>query len=391
MIMMAFRELQVSYLIFCITTAVFFSPDLGYSLSPQNSSQSADPQQSDSTSAAIKRWVAELHADRSLVRQKASRQLVEAGSESIGALVEAIEKGNQDEQMRIMSVLHQLAISRDQNISESARESMRVLAKTGNGSARGLAINALTRLGAGMEDSAVKNLSTLGAKIGSRFVSNVREYNITIDDAWKGSPSDLELLLWIENTRAITLLGGQIEDSVIETVSLLPRLKFLNIKDASITNKSFEHLSKMNELVELQVLFCNVDDGCKSDVEKFTNLRELKLWGTNVTSQAGEQLRGKVNFIVDVRRGAFLGVNYDPENREQLTVTNVRSGTSAERAGVRRGDVIIRYGDKVINGPDDFRGTVSENRPGDVVDIVIVRDGEQITKSVKLGQLKLNN
>ena len=176
------RDMCVLYLRFvCGVVAVVLSPDRGNSLAPQDFEQAAAPQESDSSEMAVKQWIQELHADRSLVRQNAYSQLVQVGVDAIGPLIGAIEKGNQDEQIRIMTVLNQLALIGDEKTADIVRRSLLDVAKDGSHSARGLAINALTRLGAGMEDSAVKDLAALGAKISASFVSNVKEYTITLN------------------------------------------------------------------------------------------------------------------------------------------------------------------------------------------------------------------
>ena len=58
--------------------------------------------------------------------------------------------------------------------------------------------------------------------------------------------------------------------------------------------------------------------------------------------------------------------------------------TPAAAAGIRSGDVIVRIGGRAVDSWEDLRPAIRENRPGDTVEVVVERDGEEITLEVGL-------
>jgi hypothetical protein len=98
--------------------------------------------------------------------------------------------------------------------------------------------------------------------------------------------------------------------------------------------------------------------------------------GRRAPEAAGAQLTG----------GAFLGVSVDGASpSDGLRLGSVLSGSGAERAGLRDGDVIVRIADTSINGFDDLRRVLTRQQPGDTVRVVYLRDGQDHAASVTLG------
>ncbi|MDQ4006709.1 MAG: trypsin-like peptidase domain-containing protein, partial [Actinomycetota bacterium] len=87
---------------------------------------------------------------------------------------------------------------------------------------------------------------------------------------------------------------------------------------------------------------------------------------------------------------ARLGVTVGtPENDLGLPggagVRSVEPGTAAAEAGLQRGDVITRIDDTIISSSDSLVAMVRTYRPGDRVELTILRDGTQQTVTLKLG------
>jgi serine protease Do len=94
---------------------------------------------------------------------------------------------------------------------------------------------------------------------------------------------------------------------------------------------------------------------------------------------------------------AYLGVgttDLSPEDAERFglpvesgaIVEQVEPGSGADAAGVRRGDIIVRLGDDPIDNAGDLFGALRDYQPGDTVELTIVRDGEEQTLDVTLGE-----
>lgn len=67
-----------------------------------------------------------------------------------------------------------------------------------------------------------------------------------------------------------------------------------------------------------------------------------------------------------------------------VKVSGVRSGTPAEKAGVRGGDVIVKFAGVSVKTLEDLTFALRLRRPGDRVEVVIVRDGQERTVQATL-------
>jgi len=83
-----------------------------------------------------------------------------------------------------------------------------------------------------------------------------------------------------------------------------------------------------------------------------------------------------------------------------VAITNVRSGTPAEAAGLRPatnselvdgqerptgGDVIVTFAGKDVTSPSELQSAVDARQPGDTVALTVIRDGKRETVEVTLG------
>lgn len=64
---------------------------------------------------------------------------------------------------------------------------------------------------------------------------------------------------------------------------------------------------------------------------------------------------------------------------EGVGLSGVRPGSPAEKAGIKAGDVIVKFGGKVIRNVQEYTIALSEFKPGDEVEIVVKRGSETIT------------
>jgi len=71
-------------------------------------------------------------------------------------------------------------------------------------------------------------------------------------------------------------------------------------------------------------------------------------------------------------------------------VASVEPGTPAEKAGLRRGDIIIAIDGQRITNESMFVELLREHKPGDKITLTIRRDGRNITKEVTLTERPSN-
>ena len=86
---------------------------------------------------------------------------------------------------------------------------------------------------------------------------------------------------------------------------------------------------------------------------------------------------------------AFLGVSLSgdvaTEGQAGAVIDEVFEGSGAETAGIQSGDVIIALDGVPVLGGDDLQAQVRAHQPGETVEILIIRDDEEITITATLG------
>jgi len=68
-----------------------------------------------------------------------------------------------------------------------------------------------------------------------------------------------------------------------------------------------------------------------------------------------------------------------------LKITGVSEGGPAQKAGLKGGDIIVDFGGKKISNIYDYTYALGDFSPGDVIDVVVVRNGEKKTFKLELG------
>jgi serine protease Do len=79
----------------------------------------------------------------------------------------------------------------------------------------------------------------------------------------------------------------------------------------------------------------------------------------------------------------FMGVNLE-EHDPGILVSSVSPETPAEKAGIRPNDVIIKINDQTVNDRQELVETVMGYRPGDTIQVTLLRDGRELQVDVTL-------
>ena len=71
-------------------------------------------------------------------------------------------------------------------------------------------------------------------------------------------------------------------------------------------------------------------------------------------------------------------------------VSNIAPESAAERAGLKRGDVIQSFNGRPVNDINSLRNRVADAQPGSTASVVVVRDGAEKTVPVKLDEAEVS-
>lgn len=71
----------------------------------------------------------------------------------------------------------------------------------------------------------------------------------------------------------------------------------------------------------------------------------------------------------------------------RVAVSSVMLGSAAERSGIEAGDVLLRYEDEALYKTGDIRGLTSQGERDELVDVTLLRNGNQLTVSMPRGPM----
>ncbi len=87
--------------------------------------------------------------------------------------------------------------------------------------------------------------------------------------------------------------------------------------------------------------------------------------------------------------GAYLGTIPDYSAMESqgggVKLADVRGGSPADKAGIKGGDVLVEMAGTRIENLYDMTFALQDHKPGETVDVVVLRDGKRVTLRATLG------
>ena len=72
------------------------------------------------------------------------------------------------------------------------------------------------------------------------------------------------------------------------------------------------------------------------------------------------------------------------QSENGVRFSDVQAGSPAAKAGLKAGDVLVRFGNKPIMNLYDFTDALRQSKVGEVVEVTVQRDGKPLRASVKL-------
>jgi serine protease Do len=101
----------------------------------------------------------------------------------------------------------------------------------------------------------------------------------------------------------------------------------------------------------------------------------------------GKVVRGWLGVAVQELTNS-LAKSLNSKGTKGALVTGVTKGGPAEKAGIKKGDVIVSFDGIPIEGGNDFRNRLAASRVGRTVEIVLLRKGEMLTIQASIAAYK---
>lgn len=379
-----------------LTSAILFLLALHH-LPPQLGAQEGPPAaENKPTSEEIATWVGQLSAGRFAERELATLRLVEAGTEAVSPVREAIEEQGLEAAQRGLHVLRQLALSGDEPTEDAARAALEQIAQNEQSRARLRARRTLDYLNEIRQDRAIAAIRNLGGKVEeatyNQFIGAwqlVTTFSVTIDENWKGDRQGLKYLRWLPDLRMVTFRGEQVKDDWVESIKGLEKISVVELNRTSVGDKGLAVMKTLPKLDRLTVKYSPVTDGAVDELKQLKIASTIMLFGTDMTRAGAEKLREEIagaNVRIDYRRGAFLGVGCQ-QTDAGCTISQIHPDSAAESAGLREQDVVTEYAGQPVPDFQTLTKFIAENVAGDKVTVKVRRNGtEEISKEVTLGE-----
>jgi len=90
------------------------------------------------------------------------------------------------------------------------------------------------------------------------------------------------------------------------------------------------------------------------------------------------------------RGGPWLGVTSDPDS-DNAKIGRVSENSPAAKAGIKAGDIITRFDGKDIDSFQDLARLVKQKKPGDEVEVAVLRADQTLKLKLKLEKYEGNN
>lgn len=102
----------------------------------------------------------------------------------------------------------------------------------------------------------------------------------------------------------------------------------------------------------------------------------------------GEVRRGHLGIVVQPVT-EDMAANLSLNNVRGLIVSQIQPGSAAERAGMKRGDVILALNGNAVSDPNSFRNDVAGTPPGNTVTLRVLREGNEQELRATLEEFKV--
>jgi len=101
----------------------------------------------------------------------------------------------------------------------------------------------------------------------------------------------------------------------------------------------------------------------------------------------GEVTRGYLGVVIQTMTPE-LSQSFGIDVHKGILVSQVTDNSPADKAGLKVGDLIVRYQDKEVSEVGDFRNRIAMTPPGSKIRLTVLRNGKQLDVDVIVGNLE---
>jgi serine protease Do len=160
--------------------------------------------------------------------------------------------------------------------------------------------------------------------------------------------------------------------------------------DYFINGKPLEKFDDENVIVEKREIDENI--GVMPDMVYSPSPFRVNPWDEMERDRNNADRQRKIQKSIQIRmNAAFLGVSSRKAEKGGATVLEVTKGSPAEKAGIKKGDIIIKVNDTKIESPESLFETIHNFKSGDKVKVVFTRDGKEQTVTATLDKADYNS
>ncbi len=123
------------------------------------------------------------------------------------------------------------------------------------------------------------------------------------------------------------------------------------------------------------------------NVSRIKDGQHLNITGPGARSWNFNFDKERMSLFSEDSNRAMLGIVTDADDKG-AEITSVSKESAAEKAGLKKGDIITKIGDKKIEDAEDVTSAVRAHKPGEKVAITILRDGKEQKLTAELGRWK---
>jgi serine protease Do len=159
-----------------------------------------------------------------------------------------------------------------------------------------------------------------------------------------------------------------------------------DVQQIIVTRTGDKNEKTVIEIVGDKVKINGKDATDNNDVRvNVNNMKGATVYSARTPGGFGFTFDDNVSLFKEDANRAMLGVTTEGADAG-AEVLSVTKESAADKAGLKKGDIITRIGDKKIESSDDVTETVRAHKPGDKVTLNITREGKEQKLTAELGK-----